>query len=117
MADIANDDRSLGERVRDARLTKQLGLREFARQLKITPSYLSDIEADRRAPAEPLLRSLADDLDLEFEKLVDLAGRLDAQTERYLKRTPGATLLFRRISEKHLPPEQLAQLRKMVEKF
>lgn len=116
MADIANDDRSLGERVHDARLAKHLGLREFARQIDITPSYLSDIEADRRAPAEPLLRVLADSLGLEFEKLVDLAGRLNAQTERYLKRTPGATLLFRRISEKGLPPDKLAELREIVER-
>jgi transcriptional regulator with XRE-family HTH domain len=117
MAYMTNDPRSLGEQIRDARLGKERGLRDLARQLEITPSYLSDIEADRRAPAEPLLHEVAQVLDLKFEDLVDLAGRLDTKTERYLKRTPGATMLFRRISEKDLPPEKLEVIRKMVEQF
>jgi transcriptional regulator with XRE-family HTH domain len=118
MAYVAtNYSRSLGERIRDARLSKERGLRDLARQLEITPSYLSDIEADRRAPAEPLLREVALLLDLNIDELVDLAGRLDTTTERYLKRTPGATMLFRRISEKDLPPEKLAKIREMVEQF
>ncbi len=117
MADIANDDRSLGERVRDARLGRQLGVREFARQLEIPPSYLSDIEADRRAPAEPLMHTLADALDLEFDQMMALSGRLGAQAERYIKRTPDAALLFRRISEKKLSPDELAELREIVDKY
>ena len=115
MADIANDDRSLGERVRDARLGRQLGVREFARQLEITPSYLSDIEADRRAPAETLMHTLSDALSLEFDQMMALSGRLGAQAERYIKRTPEAAFLFRRISEKKLSPEKLAELREIVE--
>ncbi len=114
--DMANDDRSLGERVRDARLGRQLGVREFARQLEITPSYLSDIEADRRAPVEALMRTLADSLDLEFDQLMALSGRLGAQAERYIKRTPEAAFLFRRISEKKLSAEELAKLREFIEK-
>ena len=116
MADMANDDRSLGERVRDARLDKKLGVREFARQLEITPSYLSDIEADRRAPAEALMKTLAHALDLEFDEMMALSGRLGAQTERYVKRTPAVASLMRLMAEKKPSPERLAELRDIVEK-
>ena len=40
---------SLGEQVRRAR--SDLGLREVARRIGITPSYLCDIEHDRRRPS------------------------------------------------------------------
>lgn len=59
---IANMAReTLGGRVRRARVEAGFGLRELARRLGKTPSYLSDIENDRRvlyvrARTEHLLR-------------------------------------------------------------
>ena len=47
---------TLGEQVRRAR--GPLGLRELARRIGITPSYLSDIEHDRRRPSEATWKAL-----------------------------------------------------------
>ena len=42
-------DKTLGEVIRDARIAKDgMKLRELARLLEVTPSYVSDIENDRR---------------------------------------------------------------------
>lgn len=76
----------------------------------MTPSYLSDIENDRRIPAEPLLQTLGSRLELDFDELMALAGRLGEQTQRYVRRSPEAARLFRRISEQQLDEYGLARL-------
>jgi transcriptional regulator with XRE-family HTH domain len=101
---------TLGDRIRDARIAHELGLRELARELEMTPSYLSDIENDRRVPAEPILQTLANKLEIDFDVLMALGGRLGEQTQRYVRRSPEAARLFRRISEQQLDERGLQRL-------
>lgn len=108
--------KSLGETLRDARVAAGLGLRELAKRADIAPSYLSDIENDRRVPAEELLRSLASLLKLDFNDLMALAGRVGDQAERYLRKEPYAGVLFRRLAEKRVPEERLKELLEEVER-
>ena len=115
---MANTDgRSLGEVVRDARVVASLSLRDVAKKLDLAASYLSDIENDRRVPSEEVTRSLADFLGLNFDDLMALAGRFGQDAERYLKRTPTAGMLFRKISEYKLPDEDLKKLLDDIEKL
>jgi transcriptional regulator with XRE-family HTH domain len=106
--------KTLGMVIRDARVANDHGwsLRDFAKLLEITPSYQSDIENDRRVPAEEVLKKTADLLGLKFEDLMALAGRLGEDAERYLRRQPAAGALFRKLTEANAPEELL---RKMIE--
>ena len=76
--------KTLGDTLRDARLALGLSLREVARRGNIAPSYLSDIEHDRRTPAEEVLHALAALLELDFDDLMAQAGRIGDDAERYL---------------------------------
>lgn len=53
---MANTDKSVGTVIRDACVKSGRSLREFAKLLSITPSYQSNIENDRRVPAEGVLK-------------------------------------------------------------
>jgi transcriptional regulator with XRE-family HTH domain len=108
---------TLGEVLRGARVKLGLGLRELAKQLGITPSYLSDIEYDRRVPSEDVLSQLAKALNLELDHLMALAGRVGDTAERYLRRHPAAGVLFRRISDRQLPEDDLKRLLQEVDKL
>jgi len=107
---------SLGDFIREARVRQGKSLRELAKDLDVTPSYLSDIENDRRVPAEPVLRRIAQQLQLDFNELMNLAGRFGDQVERYVKRQPMAVQLFRRIAEANLNEKDLKHLLDEVEK-
>jgi transcriptional regulator with XRE-family HTH domain len=98
--------KSLGEFLRDSRVARDRSLRDVAKHLGISPSYLSDIENDRRVPSEQVMTSLASTLQLDLDELMTLAGRLGSESERLL-RTPAAATLFRKLSK--LPEEDAAK--------
>lgn len=116
MTGDAGGEKTLGDVIREARTAKG-SQREFAKQLGITPSYMNDIENDRRVPAEDVLGDIARLLGLDFDVLMARAGRLGAAAERYMRRHPTAGVLFRLISQANLPAEDLAKLLRKAEEL
>src|SRR5262249_15506704 len=114
---MANENKTLGDVIRSARIAAGKSLREFSRDLGITPSYQSDIENDRRIPSEDVLKKIADQLSLDFEDLMALGGRFGEDAERYLRRHPTAGALFRKLSETNAPEDVLRKLLKDAEKL
>lgn len=114
---MADPEETLGEHLRQARLDRDLGLRELAKELDITPSYLSDIENDRRVPSEEVLRAISARLKLDFDELMARAARFGEDAERYLKRHPAAAALFRKIADRRLSDEQLKELLTSVDRL
>jgi len=55
---------TLGTAIRRLRAAGGWSQKDFARRLEISPSYLSLIETDRREPALPLVRKIAEELGL-----------------------------------------------------
>jgi transcriptional regulator with XRE-family HTH domain len=107
----------LGEIIREARLAKDKSLREQAKLLEITPSYLSDIENDRRVPSEDVLRKITNQLDLDFDHLMALAGRFGDDADRYMKKQPVAGVLFRRLSENNMQEDELRELLRQADEL
>lgn len=110
-------NKTLGEVVRGGRTNLDIALRELARRLDVTPSYVSDIENDRRTPSEDVLKRLATVLQLPIDDLTGPAGRLGPDADRYLRQTPAATTLFRRISERHLNEDGIRKLMDRLEEI
>ena len=110
------DSKSLGDLIREARTPKG-SLRDFAKRLDITPSYLSDIENDRRIPAEEVLKRIAELLELDFDELMAKAGRFGEEAERYMRKHPTVGVLFRKLSESKTPDDDLAKILKKAEEL
>lgn len=107
---MAKSVRSLGDAIRQARVAANLSLRDLTKRVSVTPSYLSDIENDRRVPSQDVLSSLAQVLQLDLDHLMALAGRIGDDAERFLKRHPTAGVLFRKISQHNLSEDALRAL-------
>ena len=101
---------SLGELINSNRVNRRLGLRAFARDINIAPSYLSDIENDRRVPSEEVLRRISKALKIDFDILMLEAGRLGKDAEQYIRDNELAVQLFRRIADSQLDQERLKAL-------
>lgn len=98
-----------GELIRKKRQARS-SLREAAKSLDVSPSYLSDIENDRRFPAEPLLWRIAATLGLDGDDLLARAGKISDEGEAYLRSHPTAGKLMRRIAELNLDDRDLDRL-------
>jgi transcriptional regulator with XRE-family HTH domain len=105
---------TLGETIRAARLRTKQSLREIARMLEITPSYLSDIENNRRIPAVPVLIGITFLLNLDIGQLMAQAGRLSDRAERYTKQNPLVWTLIERISEAELTEAEIMSLIRLI---
>lgn len=101
---------TLGQQIRDARVAADLTLRELARRIERAPSYLNDIEHDRRIPSEVVLRTIAAELKLDTDLLLAAAGRVGEGAEQYMRSNPTAGVLFRRVSGAGLDEQDLKRL-------
>lgn len=100
----------LGDTVRTARVEAGLTLRELARRLDRAPSYINDIENDRRVPSEEVLSDIARTLPLDLDRLLSLAGRVGSDAESYVRNNPSAGVLLRKVSGANLGDAELQQL-------
>jgi transcriptional regulator with XRE-family HTH domain len=107
-------DLTLGDRLRVGRALKRKTLRQLAIDVGKTAAYLSDIENGRRVPSEEVLISLGRALDLDADDLMAAAGKIGVEADRYLRRTPQAGILFRRLSESDVSPEAVEDLIRQI---
>ena len=67
---MAIDKKSLGKKIRNARLKKSYSQTELAQQASISPKYLERIEVGERAPSLDVLVILADITDASLDILL-----------------------------------------------
>jgi transcriptional regulator with XRE-family HTH domain len=87
-----------------------LSLRELAKRIGRAPSYINDIEHDRRTPSEEVLAEIAEQLSLDIDLLLAAAGRVSGESQNYLQENPTAGVLFRRVSNAGLSHQDLSRL-------
>ncbi len=67
--------KSLGECIRSERKKQRISLREFAKQVNISSSYLSNIENGKHSMINPLIiKEIAKELKMDSLKLFKLVG-------------------------------------------
>lgn len=109
--------RTFGDVVRDARVLAGFTLRDLGSVVRVAPSYLSDIENDRRIPSDLVMRGLANALTLDVDELKARAGQLDEQTVDYLRQHPRAGELLRLIAANRCSDEDLQALLEQVNRM
>ena len=106
--------KTLGDRLRELRDTRDLSLRELARQLGgVTAAHLSDIEFGRRFPSDELLAKLAKFFKVGEAELRALDTRPPVEEMKRLAQTdPAFGLALRKLVDKEITPEDILKLTK-----
>ena len=109
----------LGDRIKQARLERGLTLRGVASSLGLSPSYLNDIEYNRRTPSDDALQKISTLFDLDIDELLAAAGRvgISKDAEQYIRENPSAGVLFRAVTNERLPEEELKKLLEHVDHY
>jgi len=83
------DKEQFGAFIRRKREEKELGLREMAKKIGISPTYLSKCERDEfPPPSEDRVREIAKILGCDVDDLLARAGRVSSDISDIIKRHP-----------------------------
>jgi HTH-type transcriptional regulator, competence development regulator len=94
-------EQNFAETIRAARLDKGYSQRQLAKLVKVEFTYLSRLENNRAEtpPSEAVVRSLAEHLELDADKLVIVAGRTPQEINDWMRENVDDFLaLYRKVS-------------------
>ena len=100
---------TFGARVRREREGRKIGLRQAAKAIGVSPTYLSMVERDEfHPPAEDKVQAIATLLDVDADELLALAGKVSSDVTAIIRDHPRELAPFLR-SMKGLTPKQVSQ--------
>ena len=108
--------KNFGAIVRREREAKEIGLREMAKKIGISPTYLSKIErGDFDPPAEDKVRKIAEVIGRDPDELLALAGRVASDLTDIIRQRPRELADFLRTA-KGLSAEDIARLARQAQR-
>ena len=121
MVKKSNYSGTFGSYIRKLRIKNDIGQRELAKKISVAPSYLNDMEKDKRAaPKKELIKKLSIILKAELELMYDLAGSskktIAPDVEDYIINNPNIISLLRAAKENKISDEEIKLLEKKISK-
>jgi transcriptional regulator with XRE-family HTH domain len=108
--------KGFGALVRREREAREIGLREMAKMIGVSPTYLSKIErGDFDPPAEDKVRKIAEIIGCDADELLARAGRVSSDLSEIIKRRPVALAALLRTT-KGLTTEDMVRLARLAQK-
>jgi transcriptional regulator with XRE-family HTH domain len=81
--------KKFGALVRREREAREIGLREMAKMIGVSPTYMSKVERDEfPPPAEDKVRKIAEIIGRDPDELLALAGRVSSDLSDIIKHQP-----------------------------
>ena len=103
--------KNFGETVRNLRVAQELGLRETATMIDISPAYLSRIERGKERPPRPeIIKQLAKVLAADPDVLFRLSSSTDPEVVNFLNDQPEVMNLLRLIQDKGFSANEIEDL-------
>ena len=112
---------NFGKHIKIERHKKDLLLKDFAKKLGYSPSYISDIEHGRTSPLNiELLKNISKILDIDYEELYDLAIQEKKEARFKLDKVEDKIVIIRlaKMIEKYgLNPKKTKQLSNLLKEW
>src|SRR3954468_19817083 len=111
---VRQGGQGFGATVRELREERRIGLRQFARMIEVSATYLSKIERDELPPpAEARVKEIARLLEQDPDELLALAGKVASDLKEIIRNRPRETASFLRITS-GLSGQELERLAKQA---
>jgi len=117
----SNSTITFGSYIRELRINSNIGQRELAKKIGIAPSYLNDIEKNKRsAPKSTVIKKLSLILNTDLDFLNDLAGSskktLPPDIIEYMEQNSKIISLVRSIKNNNLKDDELEKIESSMNK-
>ena len=112
---------NFGSYIRKLRKEQDIGQRDLAKKIGIAPSYLNDIEKEKRsAPKLEIIEKISKNLKVDLNYLNDLAGvsknQIAPDINQYIKNNESIISLIRSIKNNNLKNDQIEDLENLINK-
>ena len=119
MKNISNLLDTFGSYIRRLRIKNDIGQRELAKKIGVAPSYLNDMEKNKRtAPRTELIKKLSVILKADLDLLYDLAGNskktVAPDIVDYVESNPKIVSLLRAAKNSKLGNDEIEKLEKKI---
>jgi ribosome-binding protein aMBF1 (putative translation factor) len=105
-----------GAFVRREREAKEIGLREMAKMIGVSPTYLSKVERDEfPPPVEDKVKAIAKIINCDADELLARAGRVSSDLSDIIKRRPRELAALLRTT-KGLTADDMAKLARQAQR-
>ena len=116
-----NNSETFGSYIRKLRVKYDIGQRELAKRIGVAPSYLNDIEKEKRtAPKNQLIKKLSTILKADLSLMFDLAGAskktIAPDIEEYLKNNPDIISFIRTVKDNNIKKDEISKMQKKISK-
>ena len=110
---------TFGSYIRSLRIKNNIGQRELAKKIGVAPSYLNDMEKNKRtAPRTDLIKKLSIILKADLDLLNDLAGNskktIAPDIADYIENNPKIVSLLRAAKNSELSDDEIANIEKKI---
>jgi HTH-type transcriptional regulator, competence development regulator len=113
---VASGREMFGAFIRRERIAREIGLREMAKMIGVSPTYLSKVERDEfTPPTEEKVRAIARIIECDPDHLLAMAGRVSSDVTDIIKRQPTELSALLRTAS-GLTAEDIARLAQEVKK-
>ena len=103
-----------GAYVRQERENREIGLREMAKKIGVSPTYISKVERDEfPPPAEDKVKAIAEILDLDVDELLALAGKVSSDLTQIIREHPREMASFLR-GTRGMSKDQMAKALNLI---
>ncbi len=105
-----------GAYIRGEREDREIGLREMAKKIGVSPTYMSKVERDEfPPPAEDKVRKIAEIFDIDVDELLALAGKVSSDLSDIIREHPRELAALLRTT-KGMTADDVARLAHEAEK-
>jgi transcriptional regulator with XRE-family HTH domain len=113
---MTDEREKFGAFIRRAREAKEIGLREMAKMIGVSPTYLSKIERDEfPPPAEDKVKAIAKIIGFDADDLLARAGRVASDLSDIIKQHPREIAALLRTA-KGLTADDMAKLARQAQR-
>jgi transcriptional regulator with XRE-family HTH domain len=113
---MASGRETFGALMRRLRTEKDIGLREFAKMIGVSPTYVSKVERDEfPPPVEEKVKAIARILECDPDDLLARAGRVSSDVADIIKRNPVELAALLRTT-KGLSADEISRLARQAKK-
>jgi choline kinase/DNA-binding XRE family transcriptional regulator len=114
-------NKNFGTYVRELRIKNEIGQRELSKKIGVAPSYLNDIEKNKRsAPKPTVIKKIALILKADLDLLNDLAGiskkTIAPDIAEYIEKFPEVVSLLRSMHNNNIETEEINKIKIVIDK-